>query len=94
MQHHLPDRLRPGGQFAAPAACGLLLLMALALPVVGSQSGTQSAAAPKTPPAVGTVKSISGNTLTLTTDSGAELKVQLPPDVKLLRVPPGSTRSP
>lgn len=90
MLRHLLNRLRPCGQFVAPSAWALMLLMALALPVVGAQSGTQSAATPKTPPAVGTIKSISGNTLTLTTDSGAELKIQLPPDVKLLRVPPGS----
>ena len=90
MRRHLLNRLRPYWQFVAPPACGLLLLMTLALPAVGAQSGTQSATTPKTPPAVGTIKSISGNTLTLTTDTGAELKVELPSDVKLLRVPPGS----
>lgn len=50
----------------------------------------QTTAPAKTPPAVGTVQSISGNMLTLKTDSGAELKVQLPSEVKVLRVPPGS----
>lgn len=47
-------------------------------------------AAPRTPPAVGTIKAISGNKLTLATDAGAELSVDLPADVKLLRVAPGS----
>lgn len=89
MRRHLLNRLCPYWQFVAPPAFGLLLMI-FALPIVAAQSGTQGAAAPKTPPAVGTIKSISGNTLTLTTDSGAELKVQLPSDVKLLRVPPGS----
>ena len=50
----------------------------------------QTAPATKTPPALGTIRSISGNILTLATDSGAELKVQLPAELKVLRVPPGS----
>jgi hypothetical protein len=54
-----------------------------------AQAGSQTAA-PKAPPAVGTIKDISGNTLTLATDSGSELNVILPEDVKLLRVAPGS----
>jgi len=52
------------------------------------QAGAQTAATAKTPPAVGTIKSISGNSLTLATDGGAELKVQLPAEVKVLRVAP------
>jgi hypothetical protein len=48
------------------------------------------AAPAKTPPAVGTIKSISGTTIVLTTDAGSELKISLPADVKYLRVPPGS----
>jgi hypothetical protein len=39
---------------------------------------------------VGTIKSISGTTIVLTTDAGSELKISLPADVKYLRVPPGS----
>jgi hypothetical protein len=39
---------------------------------------------------VGTIKSISGTTVVLTTDAGSELKISLPADVKYLRVPPGS----
>lgn len=46
--------------------------------------------APRTPPAVGTIKAISGNKLTLATDAGAELSVDLPADVRVLRVAPGS----
>ncbi|MFI5097477.1 MAG: hypothetical protein ACHQT6_05840 [Candidatus Acidiferrales bacterium] len=52
--------------------------------------GTPAAPAPKSPPALGTIKTISGNTLTLTTDAGAEIKVVVSQDAKLLRVPPGS----
>jgi hypothetical protein len=64
--------------------------MTLGVPTVGAQSGSQIAATPKTPPAVGTIRSISDNILTLATDSGTELKVQLPAEVRVLRVPPGS----
>jgi hypothetical protein len=69
-------------------------LLGVLLTVVGAhtcqaQAGSQTAA-PKTPPAVGTIKVISGNTLTLATDAGTELRVTLATDVKLLRVPPGS----
>jgi len=38
---------------------------------------------------VGTVKSITGGTVTLATDSGAEVKVMLQSDTKILRVAPG-----
>jgi hypothetical protein len=44
----------------------------------------------KSPPAVGTIKSISGTTIILATDAGSELKISLPADVKYLRIPPGS----
>jgi len=50
----------------------------------------QGATPPRTPPALGTIKSITADSLTLGTDSGTELKVQLSPDVKVVRVPPGS----
>jgi hypothetical protein len=52
--------------------------------------GAPTAPAPKSPPALGTIKTISGNTLTLTTDAGTEMKVVVSADAKLLRVPPGS----
>jgi hypothetical protein len=50
----------------------------------------QNTAPQKTAPALGTIKSISADSVTLSTDSGAELKLQLTPDVKVVRVPPGS----
>jgi hypothetical protein len=53
-------------------------------------AAVQSTAPQKTPPAVGTIKAISADSLTLATDNGSELKIQLPSDVKVLRVPPGS----
>jgi hypothetical protein len=50
----------------------------------------QTSTAPKTPPALGTLKSVSQNQVVLTADGGSEITVQLPADVKVLRVPPGS----
>jgi len=50
----------------------------------------QTSTAQKTPPALGTLKSVSQNQVVLTADGGSEITVQLPADVKVLRVPPGS----
>jgi len=74
-------------------AVGTLGLWALLFVVAQAQAqaDSQASSAQKAPPAVGTIKSINGNSLTLKADSGAELKVQLPADVRVLRVPPGST---
>jgi len=44
----------------------------------------------RTPPIVGTIKSIDGLTITVTTDAGTESKVSVSETTKLLRVPPGS----
>ena len=65
------------------------LLGASPFSVRGGQ-GTPAALVPKSPPALGTIKTISGNTLILATDAGTEIKVVVPADAKLLRVPPGS----
>jgi len=88
MRDHILNRFCLSRRFVLVPIYGLALT--LSAPAVQAQTGTQTAAAPKSPPAVGTIKSISGNTLTLTTDNGTELNVQLPAEVKLLRVPPGS----
>ena len=48
----------------------------------------QSASKVKT---VGTIKAISANTITLTTDSGSEITVALQPSTRLLRMAPGQT---
>ena len=57
---------------------------------VRAGQGAPAAPAPKSPPALGTIKTISGNILTLTTDAGTEIKVVVSADAKLIRVPPGS----
>jgi len=86
MQTHQLKRFNLVQRSALASLCGWSLL--IAIPAAHAQASSQNATAPRTPPAVGTIKSISGNSLTLTTDSGTELQVQLPTDVKVLRVPP------
>jgi hypothetical protein len=78
---------------------GTLMLAVLAF-AVAFGCAYKADAAPPTPTAqaaaqngasrsVGTVKSISGKTVTLTTDAGAEVTVQLQDDTKLMRIAPG-----
>jgi len=55
-----------------------------------AQTSPPAAAAAKTPPILGTIKAITGESLTVATDAGAETKVTVTPVTKLLRVPPGS----
>ena len=74
------------------ASCAYLLLafaVGLTRPM-GALASAQTTTPAKTLPAVGTIKSISGNTLVLATDAGSEVKISLTADVKYLRVPPGS----
>jgi hypothetical protein len=68
---------------------GLCLLGFVPLPVHGGQ-GAPASPAQKTPPVLGTIKTISGINVTLSTDAGAEIKVLVPAEARLLRVPPGS----
>ena len=56
---------------------------------IGGAAVAQTAPA-KSPPVVGTVKTIDGGTMTVTTDAGTESKVSIGPATKLVRVPPGS----
>jgi hypothetical protein len=68
-----------------------LAVSLLALSVACAGAHAQGNAAPqKVPSGLGTIKTISGNMLLLTTDSGSTIKVQLPTDVKVLQVEPGS----
>ena len=88
MQNRLVNKVCLYRRFILATARAMVLVMTVS--PAFAQAGTQTTSAPKTPPAVGTIKSITGNSLTLATDGGAELKVQLPANVKVLRVPPGS----
>src|ERR1700747_835398 len=75
------------------AACvtGIAFLAApLAAPAASreiAQAATQAPVAKQ----VGVVKSISGNALTLTTDSGTDVTVQVASNAKMVRVAPGQT---
>ncbi len=69
--------------------------MPRAIPDAGPNGSAQSAggqmAAPvKTPPAVGTIKSIGEGTIVLVNEAGAEIKVTIGAEVKYLRVAAGS----
>jgi hypothetical protein len=55
-----------------------------------AQSETHSAAPMRARPTVGTIKAIAGNLITLVPDSGADVKITVPAEAKILRVPPGS----
>jgi hypothetical protein len=66
----------------------------LAAPLAAPAASREIAqAAAQTPVAkqVGVVKSISGNALTLTTDSGTDVTIQVVSDAKMVRVAPGQT---
>jgi hypothetical protein len=66
----------------------VLLTAVLAAAAVGQN-------APQTPApqakAVGQIKSMSGDTLTLTTDDGKSVSVSLADGVRVVRIPPGAT---
>jgi Domain of unknown function (DUF5666) len=62
----------------------------LAVPAWDGAAARAQTAPAKTPPAVGTIKDISADSLTLTADSGGDIKVLLSADTKIFRVPPGS----
>lgn len=61
----------------------------LAVLMVPRESRSQEAAAAQKP-ALGTIQSIAEKTLTLKTDAGVDVIVQLPAEVRVLRVEPGS----
>lgn len=56
-----------------------------------ADAATQQAGATKRARAVGTIKAVSGNSLTLTTDSGSEINISIGPSTKLLRMAPGQS---
>jgi hypothetical protein len=75
--------------WSAAAAAALLLLVSCAASsgagLPQAQAGNQSAARP-----IGAIKSIEGNTVTLTSDSGALFTVPIEAGIKILRIEPGA----
>jgi hypothetical protein len=88
MQVHNTNRFSPFARIVLVALCSLTPLCMR--PVAEANPAPQTAAQQKSPPTVGSIKAISADSLTLSTDSGTEVKIQLTPDVKVVRVPPGS----
>jgi hypothetical protein len=90
-------RLSVGGFLLRMRICGVALTLLMMGGASGAAAGAASfsyaqdqTAAPKTTSVLGTIKAIEGRLLTITADSGSEVKVNVPADAKLLRVPPGS----
>jgi hypothetical protein len=78
---------------AAISALALTMLL-IAAPCVsfGQQSDVaQQSGGPKKTRVVGVVKSVNGNTVTLTTDAGADINVTIQPTTRLMRMAPGQT---
>jgi hypothetical protein len=66
------------------------LACAFSFPAAHAQAGQQpSAQTPATARPVGTIKSISGNTILMTVDAGGDTTVQVQDGAKLLRIAPG-----
>ena len=85
----LRRRIRQAFGWAGCAYFLLALCLAVMQPT-GAMASAQTVTPAKSPPTVGTIKSISGTTIILAIDAGTELKISLPADVKYLCVPPGS----
>ncbi len=81
----------PKVRFAAlPRSIALAAASMLALPVV-SHAQAPPTAAPRATPQRGTVKSIDGNNLTVTTDTGQQVVISVPETARIQRLAPGST---
>ena len=70
--------------------CGLHLSTCLFLFVAVQAAAQAPVVTPKTPPILGTIKTVFGDTMTVAVDTGTETKVTLSSSTRLLRVPPGS----
>jgi len=77
-------------------ALNAAVLVIMASPLCAGTAGTRAASqqAPAQAPVakqVGVIKSIDGNAITLTTDTGASIAVQVAANAKMVRVAPGQT---
>jgi hypothetical protein len=69
---------------------GVCLCFALVSGLYTFAQSASSTAPAKTPPILGTIKAIAGETFTVATDAGVETRITVTSVTKLLRVPPGS----
>jgi hypothetical protein len=91
MEAREKQRLRRLRAIAVFVGLGLATTSAVTVAVTGAaeRQAQQPAPDPATRP-VGTIKSISGKTIVLTTDGGAEVTIQVQDDARLLRIEPGA----
>lgn len=86
MRYRIPGKLM---RFCTIPCLAALLLSAAAAKNAEAKDPSQAPAQnPATRP-VGTIKSVNGKTIVLTTDAGTEVTVQLQDDTKLVRIAPG-----
>jgi hypothetical protein len=76
-------------KFAIFFWCACLLAALSIVPAAAAKSLAQAAAQTPAARPFGTIKSINGKTIVLTTDAGAEVTIQLQDDTKLVRIAPG-----
>jgi hypothetical protein len=82
------EKGRPGRLSAIAVFACMLLAAAVGVNTQAGQQAQQPAPNPATRP-VGTIKTITGKTIVLTTDAGAEVTVLVQDDARLVRVEPG-----
>jgi hypothetical protein len=75
----------------APAMSGLILIVSLALPAFLSSQDkpATSSGSPQIAKAVGVIKSVQGDSIVVSAESGGEITGKLTAATKILRVPPG-----
>ncbi len=80
-------RILQGALLSAVVVMACAVSMGMASPVGLAQDAAQETQ--KTPPALGTVKSVSGNTVVMTTDAGSDVSVAVKDTTRIVRVVPG-----
>ncbi|MFZ0793040.1 MAG: hypothetical protein WAM65_04665, partial [Candidatus Korobacteraceae bacterium] len=84
-------RSRTSGATASALALAVLLFVGAQVSLGQQGDAAQPAGASKKARVVGVVKTVSGNTVTLTTDAGAEITLTIQPTTRLMRTAPGQT---
>lgn len=67
-----------------------ITLAALFLPAISPAAQAQQASPPEIARRIGAIKAISGNTLTLSQDSGPDITATVAPNARILRIAPGA----
>lgn len=83
------EKRRLGRLRVIAAFAGVALFVACAFGATAAQAAQQTAPNPASR-AVGTIKTITGKTIVLTTDAGAEVTIQVQDDARLIRIEPGA----